>query len=56
MNLFDQLNRMGTTIVIATHNEAMIQRFAHTKLELADGGLKVVEPKNKILRKLEGAF
>ncbi len=52
MNLFDQLNRMGTTIVIATHNESMIRRFAHKKLELADGGLTVVDSKNKILDKL----
>ncbi len=53
MNLFDQLNRMGTTLVIATHNEALTQRFAHKKLVLSDGGLKVVEPKSRILRKIE---
>lgn len=53
MNLFDQLNRMGTTIVIATHNEAMIERFAHKKLELESGTLKVIEQKKSLRKKLE---
>ncbi|MCR6629288.1 MAG: cell division ATP-binding protein FtsE [Magnetospirillum sp.] len=27
--LFEELNKLGTTIVIATHNESLVQRFAH---------------------------
>jgi cell division transport system ATP-binding protein len=27
--LFEELNKLGTTIVIATHNEALVQRFSH---------------------------
>jgi cell division transport system ATP-binding protein len=27
--LFEELNKLGTTIVIATHNEGLVHRFAH---------------------------
>ena len=27
--LFEELNKLGTTIVIATHNEPLIARFGH---------------------------
>ncbi|NCC21461.1 MAG: cell division ATP-binding protein FtsE [Alphaproteobacteria bacterium] len=53
MNLFEQLNRMGTTIVIATHNESMIERFAHKRLILDSGRLSIVEPKSWVRRKIE---
>jgi len=39
MTLFEQLNRMGTTIVISTHSSALLSRFPHTRLELANGQL-----------------
>ena len=39
--LFEELNRMGTTIVIATHNEGLIERFDHPLLHLEDGQLAV---------------
>jgi cell division transport system ATP-binding protein len=38
--LFDELNRLGTTVVIATHNEALIERFGHPVLELDEGRLR----------------
>lgn len=56
MSLFEQLNRMGTTILIATHDQAMIERFAHTKLILGGGGLQVEEPKHWLAKKIEGVF
>lgn len=37
MKLFEQLNQMGTTIVIATHNPAIIQKFKHPCLRLHKG-------------------
>lgn len=37
MNLFEQLNQMGTTIVIATHNPSIIQKFKHPYLQLKNG-------------------
>jgi cell division transport system ATP-binding protein len=52
MNLFEQLNRMGTTILIATHNQAMMERFNHSRLILDKGNLTVEPPKS---RAMEGA-
>ena len=37
--LFEELNRLGTTVLIATHNEALIEHFGHPVLELAEGRL-----------------
>jgi cell division transport system ATP-binding protein len=39
--LFEELNKLGTTIVIATHNEALISRFGHPQLHLEGGELFV---------------
>ncbi len=35
--LFEELNRLGTTVVIATHNELLLERFKHPRLHLVDG-------------------
>lgn len=37
--LFEALNKAGTTVVVATHNESLIGRFAHPVLRLVDGAL-----------------
>lgn len=37
MHLFDELNKLGTTIVIASHNEVLMNRFKHEKLHLVAG-------------------
>jgi len=39
LRLFGELNRLGTTILIATHNENLMERFDHPRLHLADGEL-----------------
>ncbi len=56
MNLFEQLNRMGTTIVIATHSQAIMDQFNHPRLLLEQGQLHVYEPKNFIRQKIEGVY
>lgn len=56
MHLFEQLNRMGTTIVIATHNPLIMEKFQHPRLVLDAGKLEVQDPKNWIQKKLEGVF
>lgn len=56
MNLFDQLNRMGTTIVIATHNERILDKFPHPHLALENGALKVEQPGQSLRKKIEGVF
>ncbi len=41
MHLFEELNKAGTTIVIATHNQALLEEFGHPVLQLDDGELIV---------------
>ncbi|HLI12267.1 MAG TPA: cell division ATP-binding protein FtsE [Alphaproteobacteria bacterium] len=38
--LFEELNKLGTTIVIATHNEHLVKRFPHPCLHLERGELR----------------
>ena len=38
--LFEELNRMGTSVVIATHNEALVSRFQHRQLHLESGKIE----------------
>ena len=40
--LFEELYKLGTTVVIATHNEGLISRFDHPRLHLDRGTLAVV--------------
>jgi cell division transport system ATP-binding protein len=37
LHLFEELNRLGTTVVIATHNAALIERFGYPTIVLQDG-------------------
>lgn len=37
MFLLQELHRQGTTVVIATHNEGLIERFGHPVMHLDDG-------------------
>jgi cell division transport system ATP-binding protein len=45
--LFEELNRMGTTVVIATHNEFLVKEFGHPQLNLEDGRLSTHPPKKQ---------
>lgn len=47
MHLFEQLNRMGTTIVVATHNLQILERFQHPRFILSNGTLSVFNPKTE---------
>jgi cell division transport system ATP-binding protein len=50
MRLFEELNRLGTTLVIATHSERLVERFVHPRLHLAAGTLTVERwPKGRLL-------
>ena len=35
--LFEELNKIGTTVVIATHNESLVSRFSHPRIRLEGG-------------------
>ncbi len=37
--LFEELNKLGTTVLIATHNETLVARFSHPVLRLTDGSI-----------------
>ncbi len=39
LHLMEELNKIGTTVVIATHNEALVSKFDHPRLELVNGEL-----------------
>ncbi len=45
MYLFEELNKMGTTVVIATHNEDLIGQFHHPVLQLTSGELSELPPR-----------
>lgn len=42
LHLFLELNRQGTTLVIATHNQGLIKQFGQPSLYLCDGNLELV--------------
>ncbi len=42
--LFEELNRLGTTVVIATHNNALVSRFDRPRMRLEAGSLTFEGP------------
>lgn len=44
--LFEELNRMGTTVVIATHNKSLVERFKHPVMRLGEGQVRADEDDN----------
>ncbi|MBB4266320.1 cell division ATP-binding protein FtsE [Roseospira visakhapatnamensis] len=44
LHLFEELNKLGTTVLIATHNEQLVRRFAHPCLQLNHGALTLRQP------------
>lgn len=43
MKLFAELNRLGTTVVIATHSNELMERYNYPRLKLENGGLAYVK-------------
>lgn len=41
VHLFAELNRMGTTIIIATHELPLLDKFPYPQMQLADGRLTI---------------
>lgn len=39
LHLLEELNKLGTTVLVATHSEPLIRRFAHATLHLDQGRL-----------------
>lgn len=41
MALFEELHRMGTTVILATHNQELVRGFRHPELVLKAGALSI---------------
>ena len=50
MHLFQELNKLGTTVVIATHDIEMIRRFGHPLMYLEDSTLHTTTPSDYLAR------
>ena len=44
MHLLEELNKIGTTIVVATHNQALVSAFRYPRLHLENGELSALPP------------
>ncbi|MBP5535118.1 MAG: cell division ATP-binding protein FtsE [Alphaproteobacteria bacterium] len=44
LHLFLELNRLGTTLVIATHNQSLVRQFNKPQLHLSQGTLEIIQP------------
>ena len=42
--LFEELKRMGTTVIFATHNRSLMRALPHIELHLGQGKLTVTDP------------
>ena len=45
MHLFQEMNRLGTTVVVATHNRSLAGRIGHRRLRMEHGKLWMEHPK-----------
>ncbi|MGE4064087.1 MAG: cell division ATP-binding protein FtsE [Rhodospirillaceae bacterium] len=46
MQLFVELHKLGTSVIIATHNEHLVSRFAFPRLHLSGGSVQALPPVN----------
>ncbi len=44
LHLFLELNKLGTSVVIASHNQPLIKHFNFPQLHLKDGELNIIQP------------
>lgn len=44
MTLFEELNKIGTTLIVATHNRQIVSQFAYPEIQLFQGQLSYVPP------------
>ena len=42
MHLFEELNKLGTTVIIATHNNHMVERMGYPRMHLDEGWMEIV--------------
>lgn len=44
LHLMEELNKLGTTIIMATHNEGLVRQFGHPRICIADGRVEQLGP------------
>lgn len=44
LHLMEELNKLGTTIVMATHNEGLVRQFGHPRICIEDGRVEQMGP------------
>ena len=42
IHLFEELNRLGTSVIIATHSKQLVERLGYSQLQLTDGRLAII--------------
>ena len=52
MRLFVELNKVGTTVVIATHNEQLTSSYNYPRIALANGSAKLYPALGKVGRNI----
>lgn len=46
LHLFEELNKLGTTIIIASHNEMLMKHFDHKHIYLNNGTARILAPED----------
>lgn len=54
MHLLSELNKIGTTVVVATHNQSLVSAFSYPRLHLQDGELNILKPAAASANKADG--
>lgn len=47
MHLFEELNKLGTTVIIATHNNQLVESMGYPRMRLDEGWLEIIDNKSK---------
>jgi cell division transport system ATP-binding protein len=47
LRLFEEMNKLGTTLVIATHSENLVTRFGRPRLHLERGEIRLERPRER---------
>ena len=54
IRLFEELNRIGTTVIIATHNKSLVARNPHPTLALVSGEIRTGKSSEKTAKNTNG--
>jgi len=44
LRLLDEMNKLGTTVIVATHNQHLANRMGHSRFHLRQGQISLVRP------------